>query len=954
MARATARPRSLGSPIAPEMVRAMLRRLRAERDLIAVVFGVVLVTSFIFSAIPRLFNEMADDGLAHAVTSSNPLQRNLQMAQPGRIALATNAADPFAEIVKEGEEFKQELAPSIQSIISGSNYVIDTPRYRVYQSPNASVSAPFPRYITMRYHEGVESRITMVAGALPQPRDDSIDVSGDLTGGETVSARIFEVAISTETARQLAADLGQQFVMEPFGEDRLVRSVPRNQQQYIVMEISGLFEVNDVDEEYWLSIPAIDRAAEYDDGQQIHIYATGVMAAGGYEDFLQETSFPLTYSWRYFVDPERFDAGDLDQLAADVRRLDAEYGAFSSAFLGETGVTTGLSSIFRRYLAQREVTEAVLSLASIGLLAVAFAVIGLVATMVAERRRQMVALVRGRGGSVGQLTGAQIVEGLLLTVPAALLGLLAASLVVGGRFSSWSVWAVVSIVVVTTTLLVAGALPIIRRGLGAADRAEVPVTRVPLRRIVLDVLIVALALVGVYLLRRRGLTADSSTGEISEWDPYLAAVPVLLGFATGLVVLRLYPLPVRLIGWAAALRRDLIPALGFRRLGRQPGAANLPLLVMLLAVAVGVFSSVMLYTIGEGQTESSWQLVGADYRVDSSSTGYLSQRIDLSGVDGVEAIATSYLLPDVKFSNRSPVVGATYFHAVEAQEYTEVTAGTPAEPNFPAELLEAPQGEEFGRPTNPLPAIVSNRFTRNTLNPGDTFALTVFGRETTFVVIETRERFSGIPIGRPFVITSMDHLQASNPSRDFRRTAMFVRAPAGAFDELRETLASQSIAARMTSRDAEYSKVHDSPLISGVQGGFRIGLVLAGAYSALAVIIALTVTATARARDLAFLRTMGLSKEQAIGLTVVEQVPLVILALLAGTALGVAVARLVEPGVDLQAFAGEGLPVELRYNWVNIGLLGVGLVLTVAVAIAVTSSLSQRASLGQALRLGDE
>jgi putative ABC transport system permease protein len=99
---------------------------------------------------------------------------------------------------------------------------------------------------------------------------------------------------------------------------------------------------------------------------------------------------------------------------------------------------------------------------------------------------------------------------------------------------------------------------------------------------------------------------------------------------------------------------------------------------------------------------------------------------------------------------------------------------------------------------------------------------------------------------------------------------------------------------------------------------------------------------------------MGLSREQAIGLTIVEQVPLVALALAAGTALGVAVARLIEPGVDLQAFTGEGLPVELRVNWVSIGLLGLGLIATVAGAIAVTSSISRRASLGQALRLGDD
>jgi putative ABC transport system permease protein len=547
-----------------------------------------------------------------------------------------------------------------------------------------------------------------------------------------------------------------------------------------------------------------------------------------------------------------------------------------------------------------------------------------------------------------------VVEGLLLTVPAALLGWLAASFVVGGRYSVWSVWAVVAIVGVTTLLLVTAALPIVRRGLGAADRSDVPITQVSLRRVVLDVLVVALALVGVYLLRRRGLTGDSSSDEINQWDPYLAAVPVLLGLATGLIVLRLYPIPVRLFGWAASLRRDLVPALGFRRLGRQPGAANLPLLVMLLAVAVGVFSSIMLNTIGEGQTESSWQLVGADYRVDSTSTGYLFPSIDLSGVDGVEEIATSYLLPDVKFSNRSPVSGSTFFHAVEAKEYEAVTAGTPAQANFPDELLDAPQGTDFGQPTNPIPAIVSNRFTRNTLSPGDTFALTVYGRETTFVVVENRERFAGIPVGSPFVVTSIELLEASNPDREFRRTAMFLRAPAGAYDELRTTLSGQSMSARLTSRDAEYSEVHDSPLISGVEGGFRIGLVLAAAYSALAVIVALTITATARARDLAFLRTMGLSREQAIGLTVVEQLPLVVLALVAGTLLGVAVTRLVEPGVDLQAFTGEGLPVALRYNWVNIGLLGLGLVLTVALAIAVTSAMSRRASLGQALRLGDE
>jgi hypothetical protein len=50
-----------------------------------------------------------------------------------------------------------------------------------------------------------------------------------------------------------------------------------------------------------------------------------------------------------------------------------------------------------------------------------------------------------------------VAEGLLLTIPSALLGLLAASVAVGGRFSLWSVWATVAIVVMTTVLLVVAA-----------------------------------------------------------------------------------------------------------------------------------------------------------------------------------------------------------------------------------------------------------------------------------------------------------------------------------------------------------------------------------------------------------------------------------------------------------------------------------------------------------------
>ena len=103
------------------------------------------------------------------------------------------------------------------------------------------------------------------------------------------------------------------------------------------------------------------------------------------------------------------------------------------------------------------------------------------------------------------------------------------------------------------------------------------------------------ALGGAYLLRRRGLSPEGG------FDPYLAAVPVLVGLAAAIVALRLYPLPLRALAWAAAPRRDLVPALGLRRLARQPTLAVAPLLVVLLATSVGVLAATMAGPIAVAQ-----------------------------------------------------------------------------------------------------------------------------------------------------------------------------------------------------------------------------------------------------------------------------------------------------------------------------------------------------------------
>jgi putative ABC transport system permease protein len=148
--------------------------------------------------------------------------------------------------------------------------------------------------------------------------------------------------------------------------------------------------------------------------------------------------------------------------------------------------------------------------------------------------------------------------------------------------------------------------------------------------------------------------------------------------------------------------------------------------------------------------------------------------------------------------------------------------------------------------------------------------------------------------------------------------------------------------------------MHDAPLVAAVVGGFAVALVVAGAYAALAVIAVAILHAQRRSRELAFLRTLGLNDRQAAALTLLEQGLPVLFALAIGVALGLGLARLLAPGIDLAAFSSRDATVLLQVEWASVAGVAVAVVAMVAVAIGASSWLARRLNLGQALRIGEE
>ena len=384
----------------------------------------------------------------------------------------------------------------------------------------------------------------------------------------------------------------------------------------IELEVVGLFTVDDRRAPYWFDETTLADAAIGGTEESPIAFATALFAPEAYADVLT-LGLPNRYRWRFFVDTERLDAGALGELRGDLRRLESSFGTAGSGPNGRILYRSGLLDVLERFAARRTATEAALWVAALGPLAVAAGALGLVAVIIVGRRRAALALARGRGASAGQLLAAQLWEGLLITVPAALVGLLLAQAAVPSRPAAASSIGAILVALAVTALLLGATWPVARRARRDLERAEAPARRPSPRRLVIETTVVGIAVAAAWLLRERGLGGQRPSDPAAGFDPFLAASPVLVGVATALVAIRLYPIPVRALAWLTARRRDLVPALGLRSIGRNPGAAYLPLLVLTLTVAMGVFSSVLASTIDDGQVAASWQEVGADYRIEA-------------------------------------------------------------------------------------------------------------------------------------------------------------------------------------------------------------------------------------------------------------------------------------------------------------------------------------------------
>ncbi|WP_043640597.1 FtsX-like permease family protein [Nonomuraea candida] len=850
---------------------------REHLGTVAVLFVLTLSACLLVAGLPRATQSSYDEALRRSLSDAPAVQADLTVAVESR-----GRGEDFLERAQfDSRErlWRELLPPHLRPLTAAGGHM----SAKTTLTPITGTGGG--TYLNLGWLSDADRRVKWVQGREPgAPATMRYE-------GRTIP--VFEAGVVAEALRELNLRIGQTVMI---GEN-----------DYAAVKLVGVFEAVSPGDRSWshdddlLNVTKIQPPGSLD----FEKHVTALLSDAGLRALSGEGR-NLTYRWVLPIDARAADALAVPDLQAAVAEFDRVVG------LQTTGspyrVVTGLPKLLGDFLAALSTAQTVVYLVLGGLLAVALGVILLAAQLLADRLDHALTLARARGGALRQVAGTAAGLTALAVVPGAVIGYALSYLVPGPVLPV--VHAGPLVVVLVAVGFAAVRLALVHRTPLHERRDDVAAARPTAKRLTFEVLVVALALVGAYLLRARGL--DASAGQ----DPFLLVVPVALTVAAALITLRCYPYPLRLFARLAARGRAAVPFLGLTRAARARAASVLPVLILLPALAVAVFAAVVSDGIATTQRVASWQQVGAPIRITSGL------EIPAEAIERVRALPGVERVVPAQTGRVQVGFGAERAEAIAV----DVAQWRRLLDDAPFDLPPLPDGG----------ALVSPELRgRGTFEIGWQKRAKVDTRGVIDSVpgFFTRGKFMIVPLSvqvRPAVNTLL--VQGDVAISELARLV-----PTGSVTSQKEALAA----------------IQDDPLTGTVRWALVVVTVALAVYALLAVVLSLVIGAAERGRAVSFLRTLGLSERQAQRLTVLEILPMILVTALVGLGLGLGLPAALGPAVDLSSYAGD-LPVgDYSPDLFLPSALAAGLAVVAVLGAYAHTAISRRRSLGAVLRVGD-
>ncbi len=907
----------------------LLVRRRAGRDawLLLACTALVALSALLAVAGPRSVLNTVDGGARDTVETAG-LRSVIDIRAAVGDSTASSSAVPMTptkDFLALAATVEAQLPPALASVHESTTVSLVTAPARLLMrndTPETTLDDDGEVQLQIARLTAEETgTVEIVKGRLPAAQGTRSDAS-------------VEVILSQAVADAISVDVGDRLtILAPWGP------VPVGTQLGANLQVVGIVAPVAQDAPLWEAIPETWLPVHQDARSDRAAYTRGTLLAAddGMAALGSVLGAPGAGIIRLRVDPAAFTTKVAAEVAAELDALRVNTSVLAGDTRTPLSLRTELGDVLRAYPPQARAALAQMSVVIAGVVGVAAVVMVLLSRLLVIRRSAVVALERARGASVPAIALRLAAESVPIAALGGAAGIAAAAWVVPGALNDLlPVGVVVTVAVLAAPVqgawLARRAWTGRREPANRQDRAQLAKRRTA-RRLVLESGALVLALAAAFALRTRGLLQVTTEGT----DPFLAAAPLLLAIAITVLLLRVYPWPIRVVGVLGRRTRGVLGLLGAVR--AQRAVAILPLLALTLGAAVAVAGGLLVDTVRTGQVEASWQRVGADIRVDAELTR--DQVAAIAEQPGVTAVGSAHVAESVSFDAGTGSALVTLV-AVD-RRYVDLLAATPFTSGVDvaslAALADTPAVD------GKIPVVTGATLARRVGNS----AAMYFGPEYVRVALAGATDYA--PIGffeEPFVFADLDTLSARMPD-GLNATSTLVVGPGAA-----QAVASVGVPPESVVSRAEWLAARRGlALHDGVEQMMIFAVIASGLLCVVALIATVLAGARERGRALSMLRTLGMRPRLGWWLALAELAPVVIAAVVGGVAAGVAIVVLLAPALGLDVLAG-GLSIpDPTISPIVIAGLAVTAALLLVLAAGVEVLAHRQDRLSDVLRVGE-
>lgn len=885
------------------------RQFRSDPWVTLALAALALATAFLLAAVPRAMTEVADRQLEQEVEALSAFQRDVtatwSLTSPPLDQIGwldeqdgEGTYDIWPVQLEGGDRVREEQPPVLREVLQPAQVIA-----RVTSMGTRTTWTP--PLETGFYEASVEP---VVNPLLP----DSMElVAGQWPELELVAP--FPVVMASEAATRLHLEVGD-VVAENF-------------------LLTGLVEPRDPQDTRWEMFDLGDRVSvtvNPNRGEAGHAWVYLAPSSPGSLESQTTTTvrvqmwYPVaTAGITGGVDVQGLQSALTNMLARSHSLLDPETPTVLPPIAAQ--FDSQLGTTLERVISQQRAATALVAVVAVGPLGVTAALVVLASQLAILRRRSALELLVTRGAAPEHLRTLSGLEGALFALPAALAGHLLALLVVDGT-SPWWQWLVTLLV----GLAAPAALVLALRRPGPRIRSDLT-ARGGRLRLVAEVGILALTAAATWQLLTRG------PSQTEGLDVLAAATPVLMIVATGLLTLRLYPLPLAAMARSFRQSTGITAHLGAARALRDPAGGLLPTMAVLLGTAIAMVSVVLLGTVERGAEVAAWTDVGGDLQV---SGPRMTDEVmdDIRRVGGV--VAAGRITQTA--SNR------------ELQADGELTSlrvwvadGHVGRVWEHSPRVEAPPPELFAGSLTPT--LMTGGLTSPAEGP---VTLGQLGNATSIGHLDFIPGVASSP--GSWVLVSQEVWESAGGTTPPSTLAVVAVSPDVDAEAVAENVHEAVGGGLVTVARQRLAAHSDGAVVRALSVAFVGAVAVTTLLTMLALVVVQLMGAPGRSQLLAVLRTLGLRTGESRALVAWEVGPLVVAALLVGGVLGIGIGALMVDTLDLSGLTGGRFQPSLHLDLPV--LLGVFVLVlaTVSIAVMVSAWFVGRTNLAQALRIGVE